>query len=370
MAEDLYHIDKSGRDEESLYEAVEDIDSITDLKSFYGKAVTIQVQLGDRETKYACFNRDNNGVVTRNAVHWPVPDNESDKRFREEVDKTGIVFVVREEEGVDLYCMNRTALKALCGKLNLYGNASEGNDYYRNMYMANQLFKKETLLIDALVFVARRTDQGRCNHNLITGVVTNRYGTCSLSTAYEMIREMAPGRHIRRWHMTDELITIEAEYPKEKRTYISNWPGYETIIVIPGLRVIGSSCGKSSWKIQAILYSEEGEYMLEETRIKNTIQAKPVEEGKRRIKKYRDLIAEHIAKMDRASLMPKRRTRQEVIKEVHEMNKALYKRIGKKRGAILDRYVETGCSGEKGLTCLDTMLFPFITEHILAGYTA
>ena len=370
MAEDLYHIDKSGRDEESLYEALEDIDSITDLRSFYGKAVTIQVQLGETGTKYACFNRDKNGVVTRNAILWPVPDNEIDKRFREEADKTGIVFVVREEEGSDLYCMNRTALKALCGKLNLYGNAAEGNDYYRNMYMANQLFKKETLLIDGLVFVARKTDRGYRNHNLITGVVTNRYGTCSLSTAYEMISEMAPDRHIRRWHMTDELIFIEAEYLKEKRIYLSNWPGHETIIVIPGLRVIGSSCGKSSWKIQAMLYSEEGEYMLDETRIKNTLQAKPVEEGKRRIKKYRDLIAGHIAKMDKASQMPKRRTMQEVIKEVHEMNQSLYKKIGKKRGAVLDRFVETGCSGEKGLTCLDILLFPFITESIIAGNTA
>ena len=30
-------------------------------------------------------------------------------------------------------------------------------------------------------------------------------------------------------------------------------------------------------------------------------------------------------------------------------------------GAVLDRFVETGCSGEKGLTCLDILLFPFFS---------
>ena len=193
----LFSLNESGDDKESLLELLRRLDMVTEVFSCFGEDVSILVfreNDASGDPLYTCNSLKEGRGIEKKTVRVKKKNDYCSHMFFEKAQDTGVVFFLPLKEGCRWFCMNRTAMRALCGKLHLFAQAADGANYYRNMYIAEMLLsdykgkqKREgRTLLDNLVFTTREIFENRGMY-LITGVVTDRYSTCDLSTVYKMI---------------------------------------------------------------------------------------------------------------------------------------------------------------------------------------
>ena len=170
---------------------------------------------------------------------------------------------------------------------------------------------------------------------------------------------------IRKWNATDDRVVVEMVCPGMVKTYPCSWlKEKKTVRTVPGVRIVTSNNGKSSWICQAVIFGDYGEQVLKMYRQRHLTGSNPLGNTRQYFREFSRLFDVWQAENGRAAVRKWEGDPEDIPAVLHEKYAGFYSHVGKKRGKILDGFVISVAKTGR-LTELDIRLFPFITEYIL-----
>ena len=287
-----------GYDEESMMDAIREIDDITRLERFCSDDLTFYIFYNkvDKITKGGCraaiydfIRTDKKRLLAKKSeekkgmplVHMEAKNGSAAGRFLEAVSATGIMLSVNSGGQETFYGFTDAGIRSLFDKLTMHGASTACNTEYRNLHLAYTLVspacrsrrakktdgipeaEKYSFTVRNIVHCGKVVDR----LNMITGVTSGRFGTDHYSVILDLYNAIK-GRGaygtpiVRSWLLSEEKMTVDIILPERARKY--RITDSENVTLTPGLRITDSDNGRSGLCVKPLVFSGTSEVVLDD----------------------------------------------------------------------------------------------------------
>jgi hypothetical protein len=282
----------SGTGKDSLLAAITEIDAHTVHEKIYGDEASFYAFYGRKRPdtdphsivysflKASRCRKGNGQKIKTKLVSFTFCEGSEEMEFMEKLAATGIMITRGENEYMEMIGFSPASMKEICGKAHIYEESASGNSCFRNLYVIERLLSPESTgrkknrkkglpandipSVDSLTFTIR--DYGNSlGLRFIAGVTTDKFNKDKLESVLSVccrIMSMDPtgGAEIGEWSAGGGVVTIDILFPSMKQAF-SLTPETQ-VFLTPGIQVVDSDCGRSSWTVSSFVKTETGQKIL------------------------------------------------------------------------------------------------------------
>lgn len=361
-----------GKNEESLLEEIREMESRTTYVTVDAKDIEIQSYVGKMDDFFVFNNirHDNIGggekrVTTSEAAYEDL--------LTESVSSAGVVITAPIEGRTRAIYVSPHGITAMAEKSGVGGPRINDPSYYRDLYIAEGLFKK-----DKVKLVLRSEDREDGKAYKLFGVLSEKYKNISLEVIPEVIDSLENTAEMgspefRMWRNSQSYTEAVVEFPDaaDELQAIYSLP----VRMIPGVRISTSDIGEASIRVQGTYRSDKNRTFTVNSEVKRNHMGKIelsdiVEDVKKEIysqfkyipEKLSSLMGKAIGSEDLTTEKGQIKNKELVEKAIRKGIRSLHisKAIGQKRAKDLENSLSAEVSGSVQYTEFDIALM-FLT---------